>query len=315
MEVGNNYLDLGLDFLEDIDFWLEELEMKIKIPTGMIHLDTKLDGGLSKGEVGIFLGPPNRKKSQALVNTGFGAMSMFSNSSVVHITVEMSAIVVAKRYAARLVSSWFVKGRTNRDEYAYMVKDKASKLLKGKLIIKEFPSRSATVYDIKAYLKQLKIAGHKFDVVIIDYLDELKHSGVGELRHQLRETVSNLRSLAHPTNMNVAIWTATQANRSSLNNEIITMEHISESFGKAEVADVVIALCQTKLEMQYELMRLYGAKVRDGASGFLVYCSINEDAHAILSVSNEDYKAIMQKEKERNVEVDVMKHIADIIDQ
>ena len=73
----------------------------------------------------------------------------------------------------------------------------------------------------------------------------------------------------------IPIWTASQANRASLRKSQVTVADISEDFGKAMIADVIVGLCQNKKEKEQQEMRLFLAKNRDGTSGTEVTISTN----------------------------------------
>ena len=79
------------------------------------------------------------------------------------------------------------------------------------------------------------------------------------------------------------VWTATQAARRALSKELVTIADIAESYEKSNVADVIIALCQTREEKEADMLRLFAAKIRDGGGGWMVKCHMHSDSHAIIT--------------------------------
>ena len=83
-------------------------------------------------------------------------------------------------------------------------------------------------------------------LIIIDYADIMRSTHrYDTMRHELKFIYEEIRNLA--MDMNVPVWTASQANRDSANSDIVGLENMSEAYGKAMVADVVIYLYQEKL--------------------------------------------------------------------
>jgi len=80
------------------------------------------------------------------------------------------------------------------------------------LLIKYFPTKSATVQTLSSHLNQIELQGITPDLVIVDYADILRGIGT-EKRHILENIYEDLRGLAGE--YEVPIWTASQANRSS----------------------------------------------------------------------------------------------------
>ena len=76
-----------------------------------------------------------------------------------------------------------------------------------------------------------------------------------------------LRGLSQ--DMNTPIWTASQANRESANADVVGLENMSEAYGKAMVADVVISLSRKAKEKSTGLGRMFVAKNRAGRDGLL----------------------------------------------
>ena len=83
--------------------------------------------------------------------------------------------------------------------------------------------------------------GMKPDMVIVDYADLLRDvSGGREVRHMLGNIYEDLRGLAGEHD--IPVWTASQANRSALEEDIIGAEKIAESYAKIMTADFVVSL-------------------------------------------------------------------------
>ena len=76
-----------------------------------------------------------------------------------------------------------------------------------------------------------------------------------------------LRNLA--MDLNIPIWTASQANRESANSSVVGLENMSEAYGKAMVADVVVSLSRKPMEKAEGFGRLFVAKNRAGRDGIL----------------------------------------------
>ena len=81
------------------------------------------------------------------------------------------------------------------------------------------------------------------DMIILDYGDLVRPSGGNknsEKRHELESIYEDLRALAQE--FKCPVVTASQTNRKGLNEEVITMESISEAFNKCFVADFIFSV-------------------------------------------------------------------------
>jgi replicative DNA helicase len=87
------------------------------------------------------------------------------------------------------------------------------------------------------------------------------------LRHELKLVYEELRNLA--MDLNVPIWTASQANRDASNADVVGLENMSEAYGKAMVADVVVSVSRKPNEKATGAGRLFVAKNRAGRDGML----------------------------------------------
>lgn len=105
-------------------------------------------------------------------------------------------------------------------------------------------------------------------MIIIDYADIMRSTRkYDSMRHELKLIYEEIRNLA--MDMNLPIWTASQANRDSANSNIVGLENMSEAYGKAMVADVVISVSRKASEKATGDGRLFIAKIEQEK---MVYC-------------------------------------------
>jgi len=140
----------------------------------------------------------------------------------------------------------------------------------GNVIIKEYPTKSATTATIKNHLERIKSRGISIDMIIVDYADLLRPvttKRTSEKRHDLESIYEELRGIAQV--FECPIWTASQTNRSGLNAEVIDMSSISEAYNKCFVADFIFTISRTKEQKAMNKGNMYVAKNRNGPDGIL----------------------------------------------
>ena len=253
--------DIGYDYMSDFERRFE-IKSRNPVSTGWEVVDKISKGGLGSGELGVVIAPTGAGKSMVLVHMGSQAVKEGKN--VVHYTLELSDTVVASRYDS-CITEFHLKDLPVFKEQIYdKVKD-----LPGKLIVKEYPTRSATIQTIKNHLEKMKNFGFVPDLIIVDYADLIRpeNSSKEEKRHQLETIYEELRGISQI--VNCPVWTASQTNRSGLNAEVITMESISEAFNKCFVADFIFSVSRTVEDKNTNGGRIFIAKNRNGPDGLI----------------------------------------------
>jgi replicative DNA helicase len=153
------------------------------------------------------------------------------------------------------------------------------------LIIKSYPTGSATVMTIRNHIEKLLLKSFVPSLIIIDYADIMRSSRKYDaLRHELKLIYEELRNLA--MDMNIPIWTASQANRDSANSSVIGLENMSEAYGKAMVADVVLSLSRKPMEKASGAGRLFIAKNRAGRDGMLFPINLDTSRSKLIIVED-----------------------------
>ena len=115
------------------------------------------------------------------------------------------------------------------------------------------------------------------------------------MRLELKKVYEDLRNLAMEKSL--PIWTASQSNRDSANSDIVGLENMSESYGKAQVADVVISISRKPAEKSEGFGRLYIAKNRAGRDGIVFPIKLNTAMSRFSILENSEEMSFMDAKK------------------
>ncbi len=237
---------IGHDFIEDAeqryDFYHIK-EDRIKFDIDMFNRITR--GGVPKKSLNIIVGGTNVGKTLYLCH--FAAANLMQGKSVLYVTLEMAQERIAERIDQNLLD-------IDQDSLAMLSKEKylkrigdLKKKIPGKLIIKEYPTGCAGAAHIRYLLDELKTK-KKFipDVIYVDYLNICSSSRVKQVTDSytlVKSIAEELRGLA--VERNVAIWSATQANREGQDSSDFGLKQLSDSAGTGFTADFVVAITET----------------------------------------------------------------------
>ena len=290
----NNALKLGLDnnyghdYIKDFE---ERFQFKARNPitTGWTEIDGICKDGLGSGELGVVIAPTGAGKSMVLVHLGSQAIK--AGKTVVHYTLELADTTIGSRYDS------CITGVPLKDLYSFkeMIYDTLVEL-EGGLIVKEYPTKSASTNTIKAHLEKLGQKGIKPDLIIVDYGDLLKPTTTyKEKRMDLESIYEELRAIGQENDC--PVWTASQTNRSGLNAEVITMESISEAFNKCFVADFIFSVSRTPEDKNSNTGRIFVAKNRNGPDGIVypIHMDTSSVTIKVMPATNETPDQIMAK--------------------
>tara|TARA_Y100000593_G_scaffold67593_1_gene124261 strand:+ start:1521 stop:2582 length:1062 start_codon:yes stop_codon:yes gene_type:complete len=196
--------NLGHEYADDIEVrYSESARNTVETPWDIINELTQ--GGLAGGELGVIVAPAGIGKTWILCALGAGSMKRGNN--IIHYTLELNESYVGLRYDSVFTGIPNQNLKYHQDE----VKSEIDKL-DGELVVKYFPTKTASVNSLSAHLQKLKMVGKKIDMVVVDYADILRDTGnAREVRHALGNIYEDLRGLAGE--FDIPIWTASQANR------------------------------------------------------------------------------------------------------
>ena len=232
---------LGTDYWADPRGVLERLKDKNgQISTGWKSLDDKLYGGINRGEITIFAGGAGAGKSLFMQNMSLNWAEAGLNC--VYFTLELSEELSSMRMYAMQTDRSTKRIFKELDDVELEVKTKSKKA--GMLRIKYLPAGS-TVNDLRSYLKELQIqTGKKVDCICIDYLDLLmpatKKVAAGDLFIKDKYVTEEVRNFSMETQC--VTVTASQLNRSAVEEIEFDHSHIAGGISKIQTADNVIGI-------------------------------------------------------------------------
>jgi len=258
--------NIGHEYIEHIEDRYSETA-RITVPTGWDVIDDLTQGGLGAGELGVIVAPAGVGKTWVLA--AIGANSMKKGRHIVHYTLELNEAYVGLRYDSIFTGIANQNLKYHKDD----VQGEMDKL-KGDLVIKYYPTKSASVNTLSAHLKRLTTLGTKIDMVVVDYADILKDTGgAREVRHALGNIYEDLRGMAGE--FQIPVWTASQANRSALDEDVIEATKVSESYQKIMTADFVMSLSRKVEDKIGNTGRFHVIKNRFGPDGLTFPAKVN----------------------------------------
>ena len=258
--------NIGHEYIEHIEDRYSETARET-VPTGWDVIDDLTQGGLGGGELGVIVAPAGVGKTWVLA--AIGANSMKRGRHIVHYSLELNEAYVGLRYDSIFTGIANQNLKYHKDD----VQTEMEKL-KGDLVIKYYPTKSASVNTLSAHLKRITTLGTEVDMVVVDYADILKDTGGSkEVRHALGNIYEDLRGLAGE--FQIPIWTASQANRSALDEDVIEATKVSESYQKIMTADFVMSLSRKVEDKIGNTGRFHVIKNRFGPDGITFPAKVN----------------------------------------
>jgi len=236
---------VGHDYLENSDERYEFYHRKEeRIPFDLEYFNKITKGGLPAKTLNIALAGTGVGKSLFMCHVAAGAMAQGKN--VLYITLEMAEEKIAERIDANLLNvSIDALMELPRDMYERKVK-RVKDMTTGKLIIKEYPTASASTTHFRTLLNELNLKKSFVpDIIFIDYLNiccssRIKPGSNINSYTYVKSIAEELRGLA--VEYGVPIVSATQTTRSGFTSSDPGLEDTSESFGLPATADLMFAL-------------------------------------------------------------------------
>ncbi len=297
--------DLGLDYFGTMEERYERMAMAQEtaevFSSGFDTIDRALHGGgLMRGEIGAWMGLAGTGKSLALVTAS--VKNIMNSKKVLYVSTEMDQDRIATRFDAQISLIGQHQLMLRKEEVWRALRQEASDYEdKRRLVIKQFPSGTADVNTVRAYHSQLLMYGFHPDLVIIDYIGDMKDiAGIPTWESKFR-LLRDLRGFGKVENH--CTLTAIQPNRGA--TELGQEEFMDESkqggsFMQNQVLDAFWSLNQTANEQKAGIGRIFVAKARNGKSRFSFKICYNYEPQTLnlQEISDEAYRVRLSKVKD-----------------
>ena len=253
--------DMGTDYFREARTAIENYyDNGGQVSTGWPALDKVLYGGFSRGQLNIFAGGSGSGKSLVMMNMALNWVQQ--GLSGVYISLELSEELCTLRTTAMLSSMGTKDIRKDLDTATMKVNLVGKK--SGRYQIKAMPAQS-NINDIRAYLKEVQIqTGMRVDFVMVDYLDLLMPVSAKVSPNDLfvkdKYVSEELRNLADE--LNILLVTASQLNRSAVEEIEFDHSHISGGISKINTADNVFGIFTSRAMRERGRYQIQAMKTR-----------------------------------------------------
>ena len=288
--------DLGTDYWKDPASRLKAIKDKNgQVTTGWASLDKKLFGGFNRGELNIFAGGSGSGKSLFLANLGVNWA--LAGLNVVYLTFELSENLVSMRIDSMTTDIPTRDIFKNIEDVEMKVKMIGKK--SGAIQVKYMPT-GKTANDIRSFLKEYEIkTGKKVDVLLVDYLDLMmpiaKRISAENLFVKDKYVSEELRDLA--MELNTLFVTASQLNRSSVEEIEFDHSHISGGISKINTADNLIGIFTSRAMRERGRYQIQLMKTRSSSGvGQKIDLEFDVDSLRIRDLAeDEDYQEFSKR--------------------
>jgi replicative DNA helicase len=250
--------NIGHDYIENAEQRYQFYHtIEKRVPFDLDYFNRITKGGLPQKTLNIALAGTGVGKSLFMCHMAASCLSQ--NLNVLYITMEMAEEKIAERIDANLLNVKLEDlGNLPKDVYDRKI-SRLKENIKGKFIIKEYPTASASSTHFRNLLNELSLKKNfKPDIIFIDYLNicasaRIKHGANVNSYSYIKAIAEELRGLA--VEFCVPIMSATQTTRTGFSNTDPGLEDTSESFGLPATADMMFALITSEeLESLNQIM-------------------------------------------------------------
>lgn len=263
----------GLEYFLNIEEMFKRMEDvfigKDRFTSGFPSIDNALTGGgLFAGQIASWIGLPGTGKSLALVKAA--VQNVLLGHKVLYITLEMDELGITQRFTSQFAKLDINNLRGVKETVLQTIEEfKKDKDDPNLLHVKQFPGGSIDVNGVRAYMAQLELRGWKPNLLVLDYVGEMKDDPAIKKYESAYRILRDLRGFG--VEKGHCTFTCVQPNQTAAKLEIgqyIDESNIGTSFDQFKPLDAFWSINQQVLEKDAEVGRVFVIKHRNGRSRF-----------------------------------------------
>ena len=284
------------DVFTNLDQVLDE-DYRHPIPMGIIGIDNLLKGGLAKGELGVILAPTGVGKTTVLTKICNHAFNLGYN--VLQIFFEDNPKIIQRKHFTLWTGIAPDELSFHKDVVMEKVRD-IKENTTNRLILKKYASDTLTMSQIKNQIRKMIAEGTKIDMISLDYIDcVVPDKNLGDEWKSEGSVMRGFEAMCHE--LDVAGWTATQGNRSSISSDVVTTDQMGGSIKKAQVGHVIITVAKSLQQKEMKLATIAITKSRIGRDGIVFEnCKFDNELMEIDTESSVTFLGLEEQKEERN---------------
>lgn len=270
--------NIGHEYLKDVESRYRE-DYRPTIPTPWRILNENFQGGMGPGDLGIVFGNPGGGKSWMMV--AMAAHAVQQGFNIIYYTLELGEDYVGKRFDCYFTGYSIDEVNNHRAKVEEVIEK-----LPGRLIVKEYPPKQASVTTVKSHIQKCEDMGFKADMVIIDYVDYLRGPSkkFAERKDEIDDVFVAVKGLAK--DLKIPVLTPSQVNRMGAKDQIIEGDKAAGSYDKLMVADFAISLSRQKEDKVNGTGRIHIMKNRYGMDG-MTYNALVDTNNGHIDISDD----------------------------
>ena len=284
------------DVFTNLDQVLDE-DYRHPIPMGIAGIDNLFKGGLAKGELGVILAPTGVGKTTVLTKICNHAFNLGYN--VLQIFFEDNPKIIQRKHFTLWTGIAPDELSFHKDVVMEKVRD-IKENTTNKLILKKYASDTLTMNQIKNQIRKMIAEGTKIDMISLDYIDcVVPDKNLGDEWKSEGSVMRGFEAMCHE--LDVAGWTATQGNRSSISSDVVTTDQMGGSIKKAQVGHVIITVAKSLQQKEMKLATIAITKSRIGRDGVVFEnCKFDNELMEIDTESSVTFLGLEEQKEERN---------------
>jgi hypothetical protein len=259
LATGSNMDDLGIWLHTDQEKVRKKLEsVDFGIQTGYQQLDAVWKRGWGKGWLIVPLAPPKRYKSTFCLNLALQMANLDRGANVFYYACEIDQELAMMRALLNVTHKTEDMLHNDANKFWELAQQQTDLTIHGNVMFKSFPSKTATIQQIKAHAKNvIKQTGTQPKAIVIDYAETVRPSenkGVSDWRQQA-DIYTEARAMG--AELGCCIIMPDRCNAEAVDKKVPSMKSFQGAFEKAGIVDAAIGLCATEAEHAQGVCRYF----------------------------------------------------------